>query len=97
MRKIIVHCDNSKSVGCDSYEALLVDDNTSEAEIDDIAFQMSCQQAEGYFEIVEGMTDEEDEIDIQDIEATWEDYNPEVHDMYRTGGGSFEDDFAAME
>jgi hypothetical protein len=101
MRKIIVHCDNSKSAGCDCYEALLVDDATSDDEIDEIAFELACEQASHYWDVVDPSEvdedrDEDEVIYTDQIEATREEYDPEKHDMLRCGGGSFEDDFARM-
>lgn len=100
MRKIIVHCDNSKSVGCDTYKPILVDDNATEEQINEIAWQMSCEWAGAYWDVLDAseydITDEECEvscISTEDIEYSWWDYNPEVHDGLRTGGGSFKEDY----
>lgn len=100
MRKIIVHCDNSKALGCDSHEALLVEDTATEDEIDEIAFEMACEQASSYWSIVDDSDDinedDDDYIFVEQIDASWEYYAAEKHDMLKAGGGSFEDDFARM-
>lgn len=100
MRKIIVHCDNSKALGCDSHEALLVEDTATDEEIDEIAFDMACEHASSYWSIVDDSDDinedyetYDDYIFVEQIDASWEDYDAEKHDMLKAGGGSFADDF----
>ena len=67
---------------------------------------MALDHAEsyGYYPPDEGdeyMSDEDcddwnsDKIS-EGIEGYAEPYDPEVHDMYRSGGGSFEDDFKRL-
>lgn len=96
MRKLIVFMDNSKYTGCSAADILEVPSGTSEEEINEIAFEMACEHAGSYFEVVEEEDyDGEDEyIHVSDIDFHWEDYVPEKHDCFRTGGGSFADDFS---
>ena len=105
MRKLIVHADTSKSIGCDAYIALGVDDDASEDEINSMANEIAMEHIGGYFDIVDPNdvedSDEYDEYDdsvcmLDEVESCWEDYDAEKHDMLRSGGGSFEEDFAIM-
>jgi len=88
MRKIIVHCSTGYC-GSDSWEALLVPASYTNAAIDTLAYDMAVENYEMYG--FEPLDDEEE--DYTTVEYTWYDYDPELHDMYRTGGGSFEEDF----
>lgn len=105
MRKLIVHAGTSKSIGCAAYIALSVDDDASEDEINNIALDVAVDHIGSYFDVIDPNDVEDDDFDedaddicmLDQIEYSWEDYDPEKHDMYRTGGGSFEDDFAEME
>ena len=83
--------------GSDGHEAFSVDDDTSEDEINIIVYEMALEHAcsYGYYPYPEDDDDLDEENDgySQGIEGAWEDYNPEEHDRYRAGGGSFESDF----
>ncbi|HEY9704499.1 MAG TPA: hypothetical protein V6C58_18785 [Allocoleopsis sp.] len=96
MRKLIVFMSTGYA-GMDEAAALLVDDDISEAEIDDIMYQMAVEHAESYgIYPYDEYCDTEDmsEEDLSDsIDAYYEEYDPEKHDQYRPGGGSFEEDF----
>ena len=108
MRKLIVF-SSTGSCGSDGVDALLVPDGWTEEYIDSEVWQMALSNAESYgiyyapdYEqsVNDGdMTQEEfDEMEDQGslssgIEGYYEEYNPEKHDMLRSGGGSFEDDF----
>ena len=90
--------------GSDSYEALAVEDDATDCEIYKIAREMAIENAASYgLEI--GCYDEnsgleEDDPECEYIEEmigySFEEYNGEDHDDYRSGGGSFSDDFDAM-
>lgn len=108
MRKLIAHLETG-FCGSDTYEALLVEDTTTEDEINSIVYEMAKNNAEGFGiyptweyqeqvdqgllspEELDAMEDNGDLSD--DIGGSYEDYVPEKHDMLRSGGGSFEEDF----
>lgn len=105
MRKLIVHADTSKSVGCDAYIALGVDEGDSQEYIENVALDIVIDHIGSYFDIID-LNDVEDDDDFDEyaddicmldqVEYTIEEYDPEVHDQFRFGGGSFEDDFKWM-
>ena len=82
--------------GSDGHEAFAVEDGTSESEISEDLYWMAVQHAESYgiypYPECEEDMDEDTEY-TSSIEASWEEYDPEKHDRYRAGGGSFESDF----
>ena len=98
MRKLIVHLSTGYC-GMDAYDALGVPEDWSSRQIDDEVWSMACQHAESWGYPYADFEDEEvSEEDYQDwmsnhVDYWWEDYEPEEHDMYRSGGGSFEKDF----
>ena len=87
MRKLIVHLMTGYC-GEDAHEALEIGDDYTTQEIDDICWNLAIQNAESY-----GHGDDGDDEFSERIEYIWEDYDPEKHDMLRSGGGSFEEDF----
>jgi len=99
MRKIIF-TGYAKTVGTDFAQAELYPAGTSNAALDEDAFQYSLQNAEmyGWEYVGDDCIFDEDEYEnyVTDSELgyQWEEYDPEKHDMLRIGGGSFEDDFA---
>lgn len=98
MIKYIVHLYTGYC-GSDCYEALEVDDDTSEEELGYIVWDMAVSNAErfGYYPPYEGDEDdyEEDEDSVSNgIEGYAELYDPKKHDRYRPGGGSFAQDFS---
>lgn len=86
MRKLIVHLMTGYC-GEDAHEALEIGDDYTTQEIDDICWNLALDNAESYG------YEEADPYLFERIEYIWEDYDPNEHDMHRSGGGSFEDDF----
>lgn len=74
----------------------------SDNEISDMAWELAIECANSFGDFY-SMDDaeslkESDEWDDrsfcdEDLEYTWEEYNPEKHDMHRSGGGSFLEEF----
>ena len=98
MRKIIF-TGYAKTVGTDFAQAELYPADTTNAQLDEDAFQYSLQNAEMYgWEYIGDDCIYDDDYDnyVTDSELgyQWEEYDAEKHDMLRMGGGSFEDDFA---
>lgn len=95
MRKLIVHCTMS-SVGSENYEAFVMENDATKAQIEEVAWQIAVENAEmyGYYPPCYAEEDgiEEDEID-EGIDGFWEDYVPEKHDMHCSGASSFEEEF----
>lgn len=84
MRKLVVHMSTGYC-GEDWWDILAVSRDAQDYEIDQLAWQMTLEHGFSY-----GHEDDE----AQDMfEYAWFDYVPEDHDMYRGGGGSFEEDF----
>ena len=87
MRRMVVHC-YLDHVGMDSVEALLVEDDATQEEIDEQAWQMALDNADmyGYYPPDWANEDEEDEDCVDHgIGGTAEDYDPDKHDMLRSG------------
>ena len=106
MKRFIVHMHVGYA-GMDGYDALVMPDDATEDEIQQEAYYMAVEHAEsyGYYPSDEGDDSycEDDEDDgwnsdkvSEGIEGYAEPYDPEVHDMHRSGGGSFEDDFKRL-
>ena len=84
MRKIFVKTGTG-FIGEEGYEVIEVEDNYSEEEINDIAYQMACDQASMYGHEVGTYDDEDDEYSEysdDQLEYYWEDYDSEKHDCY---------------
>jgi len=99
MRNLIVFI-NTGLCGEHGVEAFQVADDATIDEIHEICFEMACQHAESFGHYFSYEDDEEENDDGWQsdwLDFHYEDYNPEVHDDERCGGGSFEDDFARME
>lgn len=96
MRKLIAHLITGYA-GSDARVAVTFDDDTPERVISDELYDMAVQHAEAYGIYPypdEDLGEDDDENDYTDnIEAYYEVYDPEKHDMLRAGGGSFENDF----
>ena len=89
MKYYIVHCYTGY-VGSDSYEA------HSEQELNQACFQMACDNASMYGYEYEEEDEDGDGVCLNDsIEGYPEPYDPQEHDCYRSGGGSFKEDFDA--
>lgn len=93
--------------GMDGCEAMLVEDFATEDEISQEAHYLALQNAEMYgyypsdeYNEYDDEDSEEDRIDSDkyssNIEGYAVDYDPELHDGQRAGGGSFEQDFARL-
>jgi hypothetical protein len=93
MRNLIVHMSTGY-YGSDGHDVLVVVDQATDAYINSIAWQMAVDHAESYgFELGEDDEDTDTAYTEDMIEFMWDDYDPEVHDKYRSGGGSFADEF----
>ncbi len=95
MRKIIAHLYTGYS-GSDTRVAVAFEDDTPEDEISEELYWMAVDHAEGfgYYPYPDCDIEEDDSTEYTNgIEASWEEYDPEKHDKYRPGGGSFEQDF----
>ena len=75
--------------GEDCHDAFAVDDNTSEDEINNLCYDMCIEHAESYGHYV-GLDENGWEYEP---EYDWWYYKGAEDDMYRAGGGSFEEDF----
>lgn len=69
--------------GEDGVDVWEVEDDDTDRDIDEMVNEAAIDHAMAY--------GREDEDDYYGIEGWWEDYEPEKHDMYCPGGGSFED------
>jgi len=100
MRNLIVFL-NTGYCGEDAVDALAVVNDATDDEINAEVYQMAVDNAETYGRYItqddEELEDEDERYEEYMLESTWEDYNPEVHDDLRSGGGSFSEDFAQME
>lgn len=96
MRKIILR-GYAKTVGTDFAEAALFDDDVTDDQLDMAAFDAAVANAEmfGWDYIGDDCIEDDYENTVSDSELGyyWEDYNGDEHDGYRSGGGSFEEDF----
>lgn len=99
MRKLIASLYTGYC-GSDRHAAFTVDDDTTDEEINNIAYDMALEHADGYgyYPYPDNDDNDDDYDEYNDgytygIEGAWEDYVPEEHDRYRAGGGSFEVDF----
>lgn len=86
--------------GMDGCEAMLVEDSATEDEISQEAWYLAVEHAGQYgyyprheYESELEEDDEDDSCYVESIEGYAVDYDPELHDMHRPGGGSFERDF----
>ena len=92
MKRYIAHMYTGM-VGTDGWDALLAN---SLDEAMDIAHEMAIYNAAMYG--IEAGMDEDDEMYCYgDIGASVEEYDPDQHDRYRSGGGSFELDFEYLD
>lgn len=66
MRKLIVHMSNSAAIGMDAYDALLVEDNATNEDIDDAAFEMAIDHASSFFDVENNDFDGVDYIDCDE-------------------------------
>lgn len=96
MKKIVISLD-AGFCGTDLKEGWEVPDDISEDELNDLCWQRAKDHAEMYgiyprceYEDCEDISDEElDSDDYSDnIEGSWEPYDPEKHDSYLTYGSN---------
>lgn len=101
MRKIIFHL-TTDVVGTDGWENALVDDDTTDDELNDEAYERALSNAEmyGIYPEMDRPDDwDEEENDeggwqpdtyCEDICGVWYDYDPEEHDGHKAGGGEWD-------
>lgn len=100
MKKIFFQV--SCGIGMDSSTVEEFEYDLTDEELNQIAYDMSCENAESFG----SLWDEETAYELQekdewgcrdftyaDLDYKWEVYDPKKHDRYRAGGGSFLDDF----
>lgn len=101
MRKIII-TGSAATVGTDFARAYLVQDDAPETELEELALEAALNNAESFGQYLypDEYTEDDEDLecyyDASDFEGTWSDYDPEIHDELRVGGGSFEEDFEWM-
>lgn len=103
VKKYVVHMSVGYT-GMDGVDALLVEDDWTEEQIQQEPYYMAVDHAEsyGYYPSENGFSEDEDEHEdsndhyVDSIDGWAEPYDPKEHDCLRSGGGSFEDDFARM-
>jgi hypothetical protein len=101
MRKIILR-GYAKTVGTDFAEAAGFPEGTPDSVLDNACWQAAIDNAQMYgYDYVSdywGEYDEDDDslISEDDLGYYWEEYDPEIHDGHRMGGGSFEEDFERL-
>ena len=100
MKKLIVKM-HTGYCGMDQYDILVMSDNATEEEIADEAYRMAVEHAETY-----GIYPYPEDFDEDDDGENYSnnidgfvigEYVAEKHDMYRSGGGSFADEFAKYD
>lgn len=92
MKRYIAHMYTGM-VGTDGWDALLAN---SQEEAEEIAAEMANDHASSYG-IEPGMDEDDEMYCYGDVGSSVEEYNPAKHDRNRSGGGSFELDFAHLE
>lgn len=102
MRKIVV-IGSGPTVGMDYCDVLGVyPEDIADCQILSEARDYALDYVSGYMEILAEEPDYDDwehYVDYcyeEDIEYRFEEYNPEIHDMYKTGGGSFQEEFTRL-
>lgn len=101
MRKIVFGFDvNVCGIG-GLHDAQEFPDDVSDEELNDHAWEAALQSAESYGYYPESwrpqegdedyQEDDEDSDSYTEIDAWWENYVPEKHDMHKPGGGSWFD------
>ena len=104
MKRYIVFLDTGY-VGMGACEALTMPDDHTEEELSRVVWEMAVEHASDYGVEASNVFDPEasddfdsgDEYSCENIEGSAELYDPEKHDMLRTGGGSFLEDFEDIE
>lgn len=103
MKCVIVKC-SGPTVGMDCTDILGVyPDDMPSAQILSEARDYAIEHVSSYMTVMEDEPDEEDGYSYlsdycyeEDIDYTFEDYNPEIHDMHKAGGGSFKEGFERL-
>ena len=97
MPRLIVFSLDTDFCGMNSHEFAVFDDNITDEELNDEAWQRAVQHAESYgiyplseYAGDEDISDEELEGEeySDNIEGSWEDFDPKKHDGLVPGGGS---------
>lgn len=99
MKKLIVKM-NTGYAGMSAYDILIMPDDATEDEISEEAYYMAVQHAEMYGIYPPDYDSEEDDVDMsgENIDGyVIGEYDPAKHDQFRSGGGSFAEDFAHYE
>ncbi len=83
--------------GMDGAECIEFPDDVTEEELDDMAWELACENASTFGIYPESEEDEVDEdyeckYDGHNIEGSWEIYNPKKHDGMKPGGGNWFED-----
>jgi hypothetical protein len=92
MTRYIAHMYTGMS-GTDGWDALVAD---SLEEAEETAADMANDHASSYG-IEQGMDEDDEMYCYGDVGASVEEYDPNKHDRYRSGGGSFVLDFEYLE
>ncbi len=96
IRKIVVH-SHTGFCGMDEWRFLEVNAEDTNEDLDKLAYEIALNNAEAYgiypseqYAEMAAEAEEEDDINGDDysdnIEGTWYDYVPELHDMHTIGG-----------
>ena len=84
-RKIVIHSETN-SVGTDSWDFIEVDVNTTDKELDDLAWEYALNNAESYGIYPPSDADTDEDGADDNIGGCWYDYVPEDHDIYTCSG-----------
>lgn len=88
MVKVIIRGNWAPYVGTDYCDALGIYDSLDDAQDDALDYAYSNWEPE---------EEEDSELEDENPEYWIEEYNPDVHDELKAGGGSFKKDFEGME
>lgn len=88
MRKIVIHCETN-TVGTDLWEFVEVEDDITDNQLDDLAYEYAVSNAESYGIYPPHEDDDDDAAEDADesIGGAWYDYVPEKHDRHTMGSG----------
>ena len=90
-------------VGTDAHDLLSLPDDHTEEELNEAVWEMALQHAEMFGNYPEEHRpddfdwEEDEDVYTDNIEGHAEPYDPELHDRYRAGGGSFQDEIDRVE
>lgn len=86
--RVVIKSNWAPYVGTDYCDALGIYDNLEEAQADAIEYA---------WDQWEGASDDGDDFEDEGPEAIVQEYDPEIHDCLKAGGGSFVEEFERME